>query len=304
MPMLPVAPPQAVPIFSGFDYLTVDAARRRVYAAHTASNALLVVDADTGKIIGQVKVGNLHGVAVDPATGHVFTGNGTDESVSEVDPVTLKEIRSADVPGVIDAIVFDAGNSRIYADEDNGTHVYVIDTKSMKTIATIDVPGHKPEYLAVDPKTHEVYQNITDLQEVAVIDPVTLKVSRTFPTPQVTANHPLQFDPDYRHLIIGGKNGVLATFLPSGTLVGTLAISQQGVDQCDLDRTSHVFVCAGSGTLAVFRDNATGPASLVTTTDISKTAHTVAIDPKSMTVWTVWPQADGDYVAGFKIPKS
>lgn len=299
--MLPVAPPQAVPIFSGFDYLTVDAQRRRVYAAHTASNALLVVDADSGKVIGQVKVGNLHGVAVDPVTGHVFTGNGTDQTVSEVDPVTLKELRSADVPGVVDAIVYDPGNGRIYADEDNGTHVYVVDTKTMKTIATVDLPGHKPEYLAVDPTTHELYQNITDLQEVAVVDPTSFKVTRTFPTPDVLANHPLQYDPAYHHLIVGGKNGVLATYEPSGKLVGKLAIAQQGVDQCDLDRASHTFACAGSGTIAIFRDNPNGPATLVTTTAISKTAHTVALDPKSMQVWTAWPQPDGDFVAGFKI---
>jgi hypothetical protein len=30
-----VAPPQPVPILSGFDYVTVDPVRRRVYAAHT-----------------------------------------------------------------------------------------------------------------------------------------------------------------------------------------------------------------------------------------------------------------------------
>ena len=66
--MTAVAPPQPVPIYSGFDYLTVDAQRRRVYAAHTESNALLIVDADSGNVLGQVKVGNLHGVAVDPAS--------------------------------------------------------------------------------------------------------------------------------------------------------------------------------------------------------------------------------------------
>jgi len=123
MTLLPVAPPVTVPIYSGFDYVTVDSARHRVYAAHSASQALLIVNADDGSVVGQVRVGPVHGVAVDPATGHVFTGNGTDDSVSEVDPVAMKVLRSADVGGAVDAIAYDASNGRIYADEDDGTHV-------------------------------------------------------------------------------------------------------------------------------------------------------------------------------------
>src|ERR1700679_31824 len=97
--LTPALPPQAVPVFGGFDYVTVDAQRRRVYAAHGGGNALLIVDADTGKVIGQVRVGRMAGVAVEPVSGHVFTGNGSDRSVSEVDPVTMKNLRSVDVDG-------------------------------------------------------------------------------------------------------------------------------------------------------------------------------------------------------------
>ncbi|MBV8081354.1 MAG: hypothetical protein JOY86_00060, partial [Candidatus Eremiobacteraeota bacterium] len=104
MLIAPVSPPAAVPIYSGFDYVTVDAQRRRVYAAHTGSRSLLIVNADSGAVIGQVRVGPMHGVAVDPATGHVFTGDGEANSVSEVDPVAMKVLNSADVGGTIDAI--------------------------------------------------------------------------------------------------------------------------------------------------------------------------------------------------------
>src|SRR5271165_1072386 len=102
MPLVPIPPPHSVPIFSGFDYVTVAAQRRRIYAAHTGSEALLIVDADSGNVLGQVRVAPLHGVAVDPATGHVFTGDGTDNTVSEIDPVAQKVLRSADVAGPVD----------------------------------------------------------------------------------------------------------------------------------------------------------------------------------------------------------
>ena len=128
-------PPQPVPVFCGFDYVTVDAQRRRVYAAHGGSKALLIVDADSGKVIGQVRVGPMAGVAVDPASGHVFTGNGDDNSVSEVDPVAMTVLRSRRrhaVPSMRSPTIAD--NGRIYADEDDGTHMFVIDAKTFKLI--------------------------------------------------------------------------------------------------------------------------------------------------------------------------
>jgi DNA-binding beta-propeller fold protein YncE len=97
MPIAVAAPPQPVPIFSGFDYVTVDETNHRVYAAHSRSEHLLIVDATSGKLLGQVDTGPMHGVKVDPSTGDVFTGNGTDDTVSKVDPVAMKVLASVDV---------------------------------------------------------------------------------------------------------------------------------------------------------------------------------------------------------------
>ncbi len=299
MPLLPIAPPQAVPIYSGFDYVAIDARRRRVYAAHTASQALTIVDADSGRVLGQVRVGALHGVAVDPETGHVFTGNGTDDSISEVDPVAMKVLRSTDVGGSVDAVAYDPATGHIYGDEDDGTHIYVIDAKTMKSVGTVDLPGHKPEYLAVDPQTHDVYQNIADSSEYVVVDATTLKVKKTVPTPEIRGNHPLQYDAAHGHVLVGGQNGTVAVYDRAGTLVGKVAV-QQSVDQCSLDQRSHLFACAGSGMVTLLRDNARGAPTLVAQTPVARGAHTVGLDEQSGAVWLVWAQSDGDYVQALK----
>jgi len=155
MPILPVTPPQPIVTSGGFDYVTVDSARRRVYAAHGGASQLLIVDANDGKVLGLVTVGEMHGVAVDPATGHVYTGEGGDtagaNAVSEVDPGAMQEVRRVAVGGHVDAIAYDPGLHRIYADEDDGTRIFVIDAKTFKQIGTIALPGHKPEYIQVNP---------------------------------------------------------------------------------------------------------------------------------------------------------
>lgn len=300
MPFIPIASPEPVPIYSGFDYVTVDAQRRRVYAAHTGSHALAIVDADSGKVVGQVRVGAVHGVAVDPATGHVFTGNGVDHSISEIDPVAKTVLRSADVAGNVDAIAYDPGTGHIYADEDDGTRIFVVDAKTMKSVGTVDLPGHKPEYLAVDPKTHDVYQNIANLGEFVVIDGATLKVKKTVMTPDVAGNHPLQFDAAHGHVLIGGQNSTIVAYDAAGNFLGKTAV-QKSIDQCSLDQRSHLLACAGSGMLTLLRDNASGAPAIVSQMPVERGAHTVGIDEKTGRVWLVWAQPAGDFIQAFSV---
>jgi DNA-binding beta-propeller fold protein YncE len=297
--LTPALPPQPVPVFSGFDYVNVDAQRRRVYAAHKGSGALLVVDADSGKVVGQVRVGPMAGVIVDPADGHVFTGNGDDGTISEVDPVALNVLRTLPVDGPVDAMAFDPSNGRIYADEDEGTRVFVIDAKTFTLVKTIAIPGHKPEFPVIDPQTHELYQNIADAAEIAVIDPVTLSVKRTIPTPELTNNHPLQYDPEFQQLVVGGTNGVMSAYTRTGKKLGSVMVPR--FDQCNLDPAQHILACGGGGGITRLRLVRDAAPQIIDTTPVDPGVHTVAIDPLTHAVFTVWSKEDGsgDFVAKF-----
>jgi DNA-binding beta-propeller fold protein YncE len=296
--LLPVLPPQAVPVFGAFDYVTVDSQRRRVYAAHGGSKTLLIVDADSGKVTKQIKVGPMAGVAFDPASGHVFTGNGSDQSVSEVDPAGTV-LQTVELGAPIDAIAYDAASRRIYADEDNGTRLFVIDAKTMQLVKTVALPGHKPEYLAIDPKTHDVYQNIADAAEIAVIDAATLTVKRTIATPELVSNHPLQYDAAFDQLVVAGTNGVMSAYTSAGTKIGSLAVPR--FDQCNLDPAQHVLACAGSGGISRYELRRDATPVLLDRTPVDAGIHTAAIDPATHAVFGVWATRDGsgDYVQKF-----
>ena len=292
-------PPQNVPIFSGFDYVTVDAARRRVYAAHTGAKALLVVDADTGKVVGQVKTGPMHGVVVDDATGHVYTGNGTNLTVSEVDPVAQKVLRSVNLGAVIDSLAYDPANGHLYADEDEGTRMFVIDSKEMKLLKTITVPGRKPEYLAVDPQTHDVYQNLDSEAEIAVIDPASLEIKRYIKTPELTHNHPLQFDRTFRLIVVAGLNGVMSSYTPDGKKLAQIPVPR--FDQCDLDQSQHILACGGDGGVTRVQLARDGGLRVLDTTPVGPLIHNAGIDPTTHAVFAPYATVDGsgDYIAKF-----
>jgi DNA-binding beta-propeller fold protein YncE len=302
MPIVPMTPPQPVAISSGFDYVTVDAQRGRVYAAHTASQTLLIANAETGKELGQVDAGSTHGVAVNPTTGHVYTGT-TEGLVVEVDPVAQKVVATTDVKGKIDAIAFDPVLHRIYADEDDGTRMFVIDSETMKSVGTVALPGHKPEYLAIDPQTHKVYQNIANLSEFVVVDPTSLTVVQTIKTPGIKNNHPLQLDTTLRHIYVGGrvdtKGGMLQTYDTDGKLLGETPYPGR-FDQCDVDSSTHNLYCAGDAGLTVFHDSGK-ETTIIARQPMAQDVGTVGIDTKTGTFWTVWAEKAGDFIQGFSL---
>jgi hypothetical protein len=311
MPIVAAAPPQHLTTPGRFDYVTVDTVNRRVYAAHTGGAQLLIVDADRGKILGLITIGPMHGVAVNPDNGHIYAGigggingggdpNGGDETgaVSEIDPVTFKEVQRLTVEGPVDAIAYDPQLHQIYADEDNGTRIFVIDSKTFKEIGSIALPGKKPEYIQVDPKTHQIYQNLADMNEIAVIDPHTLTMWRTIPTPEIQDNHALQFDAPFNQLWAVGENNQLSIYSDAGKLVQTMAFPTR-VDQCSLDPTRQLFACAGDGLLTLVQYDGKHTPSIIGQAYVPASVHTLAIDPKTGWIWIVWGDAKGAFVQPF-----
>ena len=299
MPLVPALPPHQVQIRSHFDYLALDAERRRVYAAHTGSGELLIVNGDSGAVVGQVETGSVQGVAVNPVTGHVYTGDGESGTVSEVDPGAMKVVNSVDIGHPIDAIAYDPNTGRIFADEDSGTQVFVVDAKSFKLLGSVPIPGHDLEFLAVDPKRPNLYQNLPDRNSFCIIDTQTLTVKKVVPTPELTDNHPMQYDAAYDEIISGGHNGVISAYSVDGTKLGQ-AKMPVNVDQCDLDQNTHVLACAGRGKLWTIKVGPSGALELMDVVDTGHGIHTVAIDPKTGLIWTVWPSPSGDFVQAYK----
>lgn len=296
MPIIVAAPPQAVPIFSGFDYVAIDEAHHRAYAAHTPSKRLLIVDTANGRVLSQVDVGPMHGLVVDPATGIVFTGNGTDQTISKIDPKTMTVGTSVDVPGAIDAMAYDNARGRIYADQDGGGNVYVIDGATMKLIATIAMPADDLESPAVDQRTGTLYQNLANGGGYAVIDPATLKVVNVVKTPQLEKNHPLVFAQAANQVIVGGINGVISAYAPDGTHAGDATV-QPHIDQCNVGSVGRLVVCAGRGIVSVIRAESGKAPRVVGTLDTGHASvHTVGIDDRTGEIWIVYSDGRGDWV--------
>src|SRR4029077_1591471 len=97
----------------GWDYLTVDAAARRLYISRATH--VMVVDADSGKSVGDIAdTPGVHGIALAAELGRGFVSNGREGTVSIFDMKTLATSSKVKVGDNPDAILYDPATKRVF----------------------------------------------------------------------------------------------------------------------------------------------------------------------------------------------
>ena len=97
----------------GWDYLTADAAARRLYISR--GTHVMVLDLDSGKNVGDIgDTPGVHGIALAPELGRGFTSNGREGTVSIFDLKTMATSSKVKVGDNPDAILYDPATKRIF----------------------------------------------------------------------------------------------------------------------------------------------------------------------------------------------
>src|ERR1043165_3834748 len=95
-----------------FDYVYADGDGRRLYVPRTAvPGRISVFNLDTLEPVGEIPNAIARGAAVDPKSGHGFASS---KPVIMWDTKTLAVIKTIDVQGGPDGIMFDPFNERVY----------------------------------------------------------------------------------------------------------------------------------------------------------------------------------------------
>lgn len=280
----------------GWDYLAVDSVARRVYITH--STHVSVVNIDTGAIIGDITdTSGVHGVAVDPKSGHGFTSNGRDSTVTMFDLKTLKPLKQIPVGDGPDAILFDPATRRVFTFNGKGQSSTAIDADTGSVVGTITLPG-SPEFAVSDGKGH-LYDNIEDKSEIVALNARTLKVEHVWPTAPGTAPSGLTMDTKTRRLFSVCDNQKLVVMdADTGKVVTTPTIGN-GPDACNFDPATHlVFSPNGEdGTVTILKETTADQYQFVQTLATQRGARTMALDEKTHRILTVaakaLPQAPG-----------
>ena len=264
----------------GFDYVYADAAARKLYIARGGSpGRISVFNLDTLKAAGEIPNASARGAAVDPKSMHGFA---TSKPVVMWDARTLKTIKTIDVEGAPDGIMFDPFNQHVYVLSHRAPNVTVINAIDGAVVGTIDLDA-APEQAVTDGKGH-VYIDLEDKSQVAAIDAKTLKVTAKYDlggkggTPAGLA-----FDVKNHLLFVACRDPATMVVLNSdtGKIITALPIGA-GTDGATFNpKTMETFSSQGDGTLTVIKEKS--PTSFVVeqTVQTPRYAKTLTLDSKT-----------------------
>ncbi len=146
-------------------------------------NAVVVFDLKTFKVITTIPVTpkGPDGIIYDPFSKKVFAFCGDGNAASVIDINTLKESTTIDLGGGPEFAVSD-GKGLIYNNLEDKNSLDVIDTKTMKVIATYPLaPCGGPTGVALDAVNQRVFTVCRENKGMSVVDIKTGKVITTVP---------------------------------------------------------------------------------------------------------------------------
>src|SRR5208282_5631459 len=239
----------------GFDYIFADVKGRRLYIPRGGpTGRLTVFDLDRLEPAGEIANVSAGGATVDPKSHHEFS---TTKPITMWDATTLKVIKTIDVDGRPDGILYDPYNARVWVLSHQPPHATVIDAAEGTVVKTLDLGG-APEQAVSDGKG-TIYVNIADKANIAVVDAKNLTVTAHYDvSSKGTGGSGLAFDaknhvlfayyrqPSPTVVIVNADNGNIITTLPSGMGVDTVAFNPA---------TMEAISAEGGGSMTFIKEN-------------------------------------------------
>ena len=275
---------------SGWDYLTVDSANRRVYVSH--GTHVVVLDADSQATVGDIPdTQGVHGIAIAGDLGRGFVSNGRANNVTVFDIKTLQTLGTVTTGTNPDAIIYDAASKQVFAFNGRSKDATVINAADSSVAGTIPLNG-KPEFAAADGKG-SVYVNIEDTSELVHLDAKGRKELHRWPLKPCEEPSGLAMDVKSRRLFAGCSNKLMAVVdADSGKVITTLPIGQ-GVDANGFDpETKLAFASNGEGTLTVVHEDSAEKFTVVENVATRRSARTMGLDLKTHNIFL--PAAEFD----------
>jgi hypothetical protein len=270
----------------GFDYISADVEGRRLYTPRNGPAGLMVFNLDTLESAGSIPSIAAGGAAVDPKSHHGFS---TTKPITMWDSQTLKVIKTIDVDGRPDGIMYDPFNARVWVFSHQPPYATVINAADGTVAGTIDLGG-APEQGVSDGKG-SVYVNISDKANIAVVDAKNLTVTAHYDvSSKGTGGSGLGLDAKnhilfayYRMpapvvIIVNAENGNIITTLPTGMGVDTAAFNPNTMEAISAER---------GGTMTFIKENSPTNFSVEQTLQTMPVAKTLALDTKTDHVFTM-----------------
>jgi DNA-binding beta-propeller fold protein YncE len=279
----------------GFDHAAIHGPRDRLYVAHTANDAVDVIDCATNTYIGSIpRLGGVAGALVSEEHDLVFTSNRAENTVGIFSPDHEEALTKVKVGVGPNGLAYDAGRRLLLAANvgdparPGSFSVSAVDASSRAMIADVPVSG-RTRWVVFDVESASFYVNIADPPQIAVIEAAKPSVvARTLSIP-AAGPHGLDLDAAARRLFCACDGKTLVVLdLRSGRVVTQAELA--GVPDVIFfnQAREHLYVAIGdSGLIEVFE---TQHMRRLETVRTEAGAHTLAFHPGRNTVYAFLPE--------------
>jgi len=264
------------------DLLALDPRSSRLYVPHTSNSALDIVDVKGERLLGSVTgIPGVKAVTITSDPNIVFTSN-TAATAAVVDVGAMKVVATIPLDAPADAIGYDPAHDLVVVALSNG-RLSLIDRVNRKVTGKVDLPG-KPELMAIDPKTGQIFIAIKDRDKVLSIDPVAQAITKTLTGCDIKSPVGIAFDPDQQRLFVANAvshtaNVVSVIDVLIEKCLGAIDIDHSPDQTAFNGHLHHLYVAnAGSNNLSVIDTISLKPLGIIGT---GKQAATVAADPST-----------------------
>ena len=264
----------------GTDYITAEIGTGRVFVSR--GNHVMVVDGLTGKVLGDIPTGNrMHGVGIAPKSGHGFSTNAGDSTLTMFDLKSLAVIKQvpAHTAG-LDGIMYDESIDRIVlTNHSNPGTLTAVDPNSGEITGTAVLEDNGPEG-AVDNGKGKIYVNLEGKSTIQVIDVKTMKGVASWPLAPCEGPTGIAYDRPSDRIFVGCSDTSVVVDGTSGKIVAKIANGGR-VDALGYDPSEKlIYIPSGAkGNVTIVHQDSPDKYTTVATVTTTPGAKTIAVDP-------------------------
>lgn len=247
------------------DHFAFDGAHNRLLISALGNNTEEIVGVGSQTVLHTITgVPAPQGVAYSPETNKIFVGS--DEGTLYVyDGSSFGLITSIDFGDDVDNLRYDANEKRLYVGYGDGKDgaIGMVDVASNRRLDTEFKLGAHPESFQLSQSGPNLYVNLPDLKQIAVVNRTTHSITR-WPI-AFESNFPMALDePGNRLFVATRAPSQLAVFAAgSGHLVAALPAVQDSDDLYYDSARGRVYVSGGEGYISVFQKDDAGHYRLI-----------------------------------------
>jgi DNA-binding beta-propeller fold protein YncE len=235
----------------------------------------------------------VHGAGIATKSGHGFTTNGGDSTVTMFDLKTFAVIKQIKVEtGGLDGIMYDQPDDKIILTNHSrpiGTLV-ALDPKTGDIVGKAELEDNAPEGAAADGKGH-IFVNNESKNTIQVIDTKTWKATASWPLDPCKGPTGIAYDPKTNRIFSGCNNTSVVVDAGTGKVVATIKNGTR-VDALAWDPAKKLIYIpnGGEGNVTVVHQDAADKYTVVDTVSTFAGAKTITVDPKTHNVYLFQPE--------------